>query len=274
MGHFSNFHNLLPLLAYYYSKDEKLLTYKFTSKGNLYNRIHGNIFSSFLGNGFFFGGRGNNRIPFNWNSRLSVAHGVAKAMEFLYQNTKASQAVIPHGNLKYSNILLDENDRVLVSDYGLTSLIAFPKSDVWSYGCLLLELLTGQICTYKAPQGSTDGVDLCSWEYRAVREEWTCEIFDMEILTQRNAGQGMVRLLQLALKCCDKAPEKWPEMAEVAREVEDIKLNDDNDEFSFELSGSTDVSISAVRLTRFVPVLRNGHLFSFNLVSMGLFPAP
>ncbi|KAI3895094.1 hypothetical protein MKW92_048078 [Papaver armeniacum] len=246
--------NLLPLLAYYYSKDEKLLLYKFIPKGNLYNRIHG--------------GRGNNRIPFKWSSRLSVAHGVAKAMEFLHQNTKASQSVIPHGNLKSSNILLDENDIVLVSDYGLTSLIAFPvaaqkmisykspeyqnrrkitkKSDVWSYGCLLLELLTGQICTYTAPQGSNDGVDLCSWAYRAVREEWTCEIFDMEILTQRNAGQGMVRLLQLALKCCDKAPEKWPEMAEVAREVEDIKLNDDNDEFSFERSGSTDVSTSAV----------------------------
>ncbi|MCL7028585.1 hypothetical protein MKW94_010620 [Papaver nudicaule] len=260
--------NLLPLLAYYYSKDEKLLLYKFTPNGNLFNCIHGNIFSSFLENDFCIGGRGDNRIPFKWSSRLSVAHGVAKAMEFLHQNTKAPQTVIPHGNLKSSNILLDENDVALVSDYGLTSLIAFPvaaqrmisykspeyqnrrkitkESDVWSYGCLLLELLTGQVFTYTAPQGSSDGVDICSWAYRAVREEWTCEIFDTEILTQRNAGQGMVRLLQLALKCCDKAPEKWPEMAEVAREVEDIKLNDGNDDFSFELSVSTDVSTSAV----------------------------
>ncbi|KAI3930668.1 hypothetical protein MKX01_037114 [Papaver californicum] len=200
--------NLLPLLAYYYSKDEKLLLYKFTAKGNLYNRIHG--------------GRGNNRIPFKWSSRLSVAHGVAKAMEFLHQNTKASQAVIPHRNLKSSNILLDENDIALVSDYGMISYKSpeyqnrrkiTNKSDVWTYG---------------SPQGSNDGVDLCIWAYRA------------------KCWPSMVRLLQLALKCCDKAPEKWPDMVEVAREVEDIKLNDDNDNFSFEWSVSTDVSTSAV----------------------------
>ncbi|XP_026434578.1 probable leucine-rich repeat receptor-like protein kinase At5g05160 [Papaver somniferum] len=188
--------NLLPLLAYYYSKDEKLLLYKFIPKGNLYNRIHVEEgITGFLSNG------------------IQVA----------------AQRMISYKSPEY------QNRRKITK-----------KSDVWSYGCLLLDLLTGQICTYTAPQGSNDGVDLCSWAYRAVREEWTCEIFDMEMLTQRNAGQGMVRLLQLALKCCDKAPEKWPEMAEVAREVEDIKLNDDNDEFSFERSGSTDVSTSAL----------------------------
>lgn len=40
--------NLLPLVAYYYSKEEKLLLYKFAEKGNLFNRIHGESMSCFL----------------------------------------------------------------------------------------------------------------------------------------------------------------------------------------------------------------------------------
>ncbi|KAK6156904.1 hypothetical protein DH2020_011152 [Rehmannia glutinosa] len=160
--------NLLPLLAYYYSKDEKLFLYRFAAHGNVYNRLHG--------------GRGTrDRIPFRWSSRLAVARGVARALEHLHQNTR-SQTTAPHGNLKSSNVLLDENEETLISDYGLTSLIALPiaaqrmvayktpeyqshkliskKSDVWSYGCLLLELLTGRIPAHSAPPG-INGVDLC-----------------------------------------------------------------------------------------------------------------
>ncbi|PIA48088.1 hypothetical protein AQUCO_01400582v1 [Aquilegia coerulea] len=217
--------NLLPPLAYYYSNDEKLMVYKFVQNGNLFNRI--------------FGGKGKERIPFKWNSRLLVAQGVARAIEFLHFNTK-SQTSIPHGNLKSSNILLDANGMAIVSDYGLASLIAVPiaaqrmisykcpeyqmrkkiskKSDVWCYGTFLLELLTGKISTYSAPQG-INGVDLGTWVHKAVREEWTAEIFDIEISRQRNACDGMLQLLQVALKCCDKSPERRPDMDEVVRQL-------------------------------------------------------
>ncbi|KAA8536473.1 hypothetical protein F0562_028951 [Nyssa sinensis] len=189
--------NLLPLIAYYYSRDEKLLVHKFASNGNVYNRLH-------------------------------VARGVARALEHLHLNT-TSQTLVPHGNLKSSNVLLDENEMPLVSDYGLTSLIALPilaqrmvsykspeylgykkvskKSDVWSYGGFLLELLTGKVSAHSAHEGLSS-VDLCNWVHRAVREEWTAEIFDLEIAAQRSANHGMLRLLNLAVRCCDKSPEK------------------------------------------------------------------
>ncbi|GLT98261.1 hypothetical protein SLE2022_157750 [Rubroshorea leprosula] len=99
---------------------------------------------------------------------------------------------------------------VLGSDYGLISLIAPPvaaqlmsfkspeyqaakrvskKSDVWTYGCLSLELLTGRMWVNTAPAG-INGVDLCGWVHRAVRVEWTTEILDLEIAVQRSATPG------------------------------------------------------------------------------------
>ncbi|KAM1030430.1 hypothetical protein ACFX13_035046 [Malus domestica] len=157
--------NLLPLLAYYFSKDEKL--YKYVRKGNLFNRM--------------FGKRGANRIPFRWRSRLSVARGVARALKYLQNNetssveSSSSTSTAPQGNLKLSNVLLDDSDGVLVSDYGFASLVAIPiamqrmviyksleyrktkkvlkDSNVWSYGSLVLELLTEKISTCTAQPG-------------------------------------------------------------------------------------------------------------------------
>ena len=107
------------------------------------------------------GERGADRIPFKWDVRLSVTRGIAQALEYLHLNTE-SQSIVPHGNLKSSNVLFDENDKVLISNYDLASLLALPiaiqhmvsykspkyrngrkvskQSDVWSYGYLLLEL--------------------------------------------------------------------------------------------------------------------------------------
>ncbi|TYK15325.1 putative leucine-rich repeat receptor-like protein kinase [Cucumis melo var. makuwa] len=246
--------NLLKLVAYFYTKEEKLLLYKYAEKGNLFDRIHG--------------GRGVGRVPFRWSSRLIVALGVARALEFLHLNSKPSTMSVPHGNLKSSNVLLGENDEVLVSDYGFASLVALPiaaqcmvsyrspeyqqmkrvsrKSDVWSFGCLLIELLTGKISSHSAPEES-HGVDLCAWVNRAVREEWTAEIFDSEIASQRSAIPGMLNLLQIAIHCSNISPDKRPEMSEVVKEIENIKLIENGEEYSSSFDRSlTDDSMSTV----------------------------
>ncbi|KAL9174582.1 hypothetical protein ABFS82_02G060800 [Erythranthe guttata] len=250
--------NLLPLLGCYYSKDEKLFLYRFAANGNVYNRLHG--------------GRGTGgRVPFRWGSRLAVARGVARAVEYLHLSAARSPTTAPHGNLKPSNVLLGENDDVLVTDYGLTSLVAAPiaaqrmvayktpeyqsckkiskKSDVWSYGSLLLELLTGRIPAHSAPPG-TGGIDLCGWVNRAVREEWTAEIFDPEIAVQKDASKGMLRLLRVAMKCCENSPEKRPEISQVLAEVEEVEvaLDSEDDELSYsslDRSAATNDSLSA-----------------------------
>lgn len=163
---------------------------------------------------------------------------MARALEYLHLNAMS------HGNLKSSNVVFEENDTVLVSDFGLASLIAQPiaaqhmvvykspeygytrkvtiQSDVWSYGSLLIELLTGKVSACSAPPG-TNGVDLCNWVQRAVREEWTAEIFDKEITDHKSALPGMLRLLQIAMRCIERFPENRPDMREVVREVEKIQ---------------------------------------------------
>ncbi|KAJ8768220.1 hypothetical protein K2173_021160 [Erythroxylum novogranatense] len=248
-----NHPNLLPLLAYFCSKDEKLLVYDYAEKGNLFDRIHGE--------------RGRDRVPFRWSARLAAARGVARALEYLHNNNKkssSSNAVVPHGNLKSTNVLLGDNDMVLVSDYGLTPLIAQPiaaqrmvayqspeyqtakrvskKSDIWSFGCLLLELLTGRVSAQSAPPGFK-GVDLNNWVLRAVREEWTAEIFDTEISTQRRAVPEMLKLLQIAIRCCEELPDKRPEVREVVREVESLKTigsSEDEEDLSTDQSLTDD----------------------------------
>ncbi|KAL1564660.1 putative inactive receptor kinase [Salvia divinorum] len=247
--------NLLPLLAYYHSKGEhRLFLYRFLPYGNLFNRLHG--------------GRGTReRVPYRWSSRLAAARGVARALEHLHRHSGPSDTTAPHGNLKSSNVLLDEKEEALVCDYGLTSLVAAPiaaqrmvcyktpeyqlhkriskKSDVWSYGYLVFELLTGRIPAHSAPPG-TNGVELCGWVNRAVREEWTAEIFDPEIVVNRGANQLMLRLLQIGMKCCEKLPEKRPEIEQVVEEVEKVTaaMDTEDEELAYSSSVTDDSSYS------------------------------
>lgn len=191
-----------------------------------------------------------------------MARSVATALGHLHHNTQ-SEITAPHGNLKSSNVLLDDKDEALVADYGLSSLIALPaatqcmvsyktpeyqslkqiskKSDIWNYGCFLLELLTGRIAAHSAPPG-TNAVDLCAWVNRAMREEWTAEIFDTEIAVQRGANKGMLKLMHVAMRCCDKSPEKRPDIEQVIAEVEEIKAtgSPDEDDYSMERSLTDD----------------------------------
>lgn len=90
-------------------------------------------------------------------------------------------------------------------------------------------------------------MDLCGWVNRAVREEWTAEIFDPEIVVNRVANHGMLRLIQIAMKCCDKSPEKRPEIGQVAAEVEKVRVavDSEDEEIAAYSSSLTDDSYSA-----------------------------
>ncbi|CAH9141053.1 unnamed protein product [Cuscuta epithymum] len=216
--------NLVPLRAYYYSKEEKLLVHDYLAMGSLSAFLHGN--------------RGASRTPLNWEMRCSIALGAARGIEYLHSQGPD----VSHGNIKSSNILLTESYESRVADFGLATMagqssstarvigyrapeVTEPrrvsqKADVYSFGVLLLELLTGKAPTHAIL--NEDGVDLPRWVQSVVREEWTSEVFDLELLRHQNVEDEMVQLLQLAIDCVAQYPDIRPSMPEVTRRIEQI----------------------------------------------------
>jgi hypothetical protein len=97
---------------------------------------------------------------------------------------------------------------------------------VYSFGVLLLELLTG-----KAPSQAAlndEGVDLPRWVQSVVRSEWTSEVFDMELLRNQESEEQMVELLQLAIDCVAQVPDARPTMSHVVVRIDEIKRSSES----------------------------------------------
>ncbi|KAL6574933.1 Leucine-rich repeat receptor-like protein kinase pxc1 [Orobanche minor] len=250
--------NVVRFRAYYYAKEEKLLVYDYMPNGNLHSLLHGN--------------RGPGRIPLDWTTRIGVVLGAARGLERIHEEYALSR--IPHGNVKSSNILLDKNGVACISDFGLSLLLnpvhavarlgghkapeqveikrLSQKADVYSFGVLLLEMLTGRA---PSEHHSSPGrrrakeeleetvVDLPSWVKSVVRDEWTAEVFDQELLRYKNIEEELVSTLHVAMACVAALPENRPTMGQVVKMIEEIRveqspLGEDYDESRNSMSPS------------------------------------
>uniref|UniRef100_A0A5B6Z4F3 Putative leucine-rich repeat receptor-like protein kinase IMK3 n=1 Tax=Davidia involucrata TaxID=16924 RepID=A0A5B6Z4F3_DAVIN len=218
--------NLLALRAYYLGpKGEKLLVFDYMPKGSLSAFLHA---------------RGPD-TPIDWPTRMKIAQGTTRGLFYLH-----TQENIIHGNLTSSNILLDEQTNAKISDFGLLRLMtsaansnviatagalgyrapelsklkkANTKTDVYSLGVIILELLTG-----KSPGEAMNGVDLPQWVASIVKEEWTNEVFDLELMRDASTiGDELLNTLKLALHCVDPSPSARPEVQQVLHQLEEIR---------------------------------------------------
>ncbi|KAG5090375.1 hypothetical protein JHK82_049153 [Glycine max] len=218
--------NVLALRAYYLGpKGEKLLVFDYMSKGSLASFLHGGGTETFI----------------DWPTRMKIAQDLARGLFCLH-----SQENIIHGNLTSSNVLLDENTNAKIADFGLSRLMstaansnviatagalgyrapelsklkkANTKTDIYSLGVILLELLTR-----KSPGVSMNGLDLPQWVASVVKEEWTNEVFDADLMRDASTvGDELLNTLKLALHCVDPSPSARPEVHQVLQQLEEIR---------------------------------------------------
>ncbi|EPS71416.1 hypothetical protein M569_03328 [Genlisea aurea] len=218
--------HLLALRAYYLGpKGEKLLVFDYMPRGSLATFLHARAPDT----------------PIDWATRMKIAKGMTRGLLYLHDN-----ANIIHGNLTSSNILLDEHVNAKIADYGLSRLMtaaananviaaagalgyrapelsklkkATTKTDVYSLGVITLELLTG-----KSPGEAMNGVDLPQWVASIVKEEWTNEVFDLELMRDASViGDELLNTLKLALHCVDPSPSARPEAHQILQQLDDIR---------------------------------------------------
>ncbi|KAK1434823.1 hypothetical protein QVD17_00577 [Tagetes erecta] len=229
--------NIQPILAFYYTKDEKLLVSNYIEKISLAFHLHGN--------------HSDEVQSLDWPTRLKITKGVARGLHHLY--VKLPSLIVPHGHLKSSNVLLTENYEPLLADYGLVPvtnpehardlMMAYKspeynqlgriskRTDIWCLGILILEIMTGKIPLNTLHQSKGHDVDLTEFINSVAEQEFDIEVFDKEMMGfDKNNEAEMIKLLKIGLSCCEKDANKRMDIKHVLEKIEDVREKDGADE--------------------------------------------
>ncbi|KAH6801420.1 hypothetical protein C2S52_001884 [Perilla frutescens var. hirtella] len=225
-----NHRNVVRMLGCCLETKVPLLVYEFLPNGTLSNLIHDP----------------STEVLVSWNMRLKIAADIAGALAYLHS---ASSTSIFHRDIKSSNILLDEKYVVKVSDFGISRSIAVDqthlttrvkgtfgyfdpeyfqsnqfteKSNVYSFGVVLAELLTGQRPV--SLEKEEDERSLVTRFLASIEDNNVDMILDPQVLKQ--GGKEEVKaVVSLTRKCLYWQGKMRPTMKEVATELESLRLS-------------------------------------------------
>eukprot|EP00249_Psilotum_nudum_P024644 c29248_g1_i1 orf=2870-5629(+) len=225
--------NLVPLIGY--CPEQQILVYPYMSNGSLQDRLYGEAAR---------------RKPLDWMTRLNIALGAARGLNFLHS---AGARCIIHRDVKSSNILLDNSMVAKVADFGFSkyapqegdSMVSLEvrgtagyldpeyystqqltvKSDVFSFGVVLLEIICGrEPLNIHRPRPEWS---LVEWAKPFIQESNIQAIVDPTI-NSSYTPESMWRVVEIALSSVEPLGFHRPTMADIIRELEDALIIENN----------------------------------------------
>ncbi|CAA7410112.1 unnamed protein product [Spirodela intermedia] len=230
--------HLVSLVGYCITGEKRLLVYEFVPNNTLEFHLHGK-----------------GRPVLEWSTRLKIALGSAKGLAYLHEDCHPK---IIHRDIKASNILLDYKFEAKVADFGLAKSASeanthvstrvmgtfgylapeyaasgklTDKSDVFSFGVMLLELITGRRPVDSANAFMDDSlVDWARPLLTRALEDGNYEALVDHRLENNYDPNEMTRLVACAAACVRHSARRRPRMSQIVRVLEgDVSLEDLNE---------------------------------------------